>query len=148
MGDVQILAGHRPRPPLKKPVWIIVLVCLVSMFLICAYVYPPRGSAACYMLSSRGCKALSDWLPPDPAREFTDEEMASRVVIKDILNTPPLQTKNPKIAFMFLSPGSLPFEKLWDKFFQVSFHIYSLYLYLLASQAFVPSKIDSLSLWL
>ncbi|KAK3435419.1 glycosyltransferase BC10 [Eucalyptus grandis] len=118
MGDVQILAGHRSRPPLKKPVWIIVLVCLVSMFLICAYVYPPRGSAACYMLSSRGCKALSDWLPPDPAREYTDEEMASRVVIKDILNTPPHESKNPKIAFMFLSPGSLPFEKLWDKFFQ------------------------------
>jgi len=27
--------------------------------------------------------------------------------------------QNPKIAFMFLTPGSLPFEKLWYNFFQV-----------------------------
>lgn len=31
---------------------------------------------------------------------------------------PPADTKNQKIAFMFLSKGSLPFEMLWDKFFQ------------------------------
>ncbi|KAI4380571.1 hypothetical protein MLD38_006748 [Melastoma candidum] len=117
MGDVPILPSSRNRPPLKKPIWILVLVCLVSIFLICAYVYPPQGSGACYMLSSRGCKALSDWLPPS-VREYSDEEVASRVVIKDILSIPPTQSKNPKIAFMFLSTGSLPFEKLWDKFFQ------------------------------
>ncbi|MED6132818.1 hypothetical protein PIB30_022461 [Stylosanthes scabra] len=33
------------------------------------------------------------------------------------MNVPSL-SKNPKIAFMFLTPGSLPFERLWDKFFQ------------------------------
>ncbi|KAK9269585.1 hypothetical protein L1049_001361 [Liquidambar formosana] len=118
MGDMQILPGPRHRPPLKRPMWIIVLVSLVSMFLICAYVYPLQSSAACYVFSSRGCKALSDWLPPAPAREYTDEEIASHVVIRDILNSPPVPSKNSKIAFMFLSLGSLPFEKLWDKFFQ------------------------------
>ncbi|KAI3691225.1 hypothetical protein L2E82_49458 [Cichorium intybus] len=60
---------------------------------------------------------LDCWLP-HPSRQLTDEEIASRVVINNILNAPSIETKNPKIAFMFLSPGSLPFERLWDKFFQ------------------------------
>ncbi|KAM0985854.1 hypothetical protein ACFX13_013299 [Malus domestica] len=116
MGDMQILPGARHRPPLKRPVWIIVLVSLVSIFVICAFLYPPQSNAACYIFSSRGCKAISDWLPPAPARQFTDDEIASRVVIRDILSAPPIQSKNPKIAFMFLTPSALPFEKLWDKF--------------------------------
>ncbi|EHA8589817.1 putative glycosyltransferase BC10 [Cocos nucifera] len=52
-----------------------------------------------------------------PARILTDDEMASRVVMKDILSMPLVPSKNPKIAFMFLTPGSLPFERLWEKFF-------------------------------
>ncbi|KAJ7955825.1 Core-2/I-branching beta-1,6-N-acetylglucosaminyltransferase family protein [Quillaja saponaria] len=118
MSDMQILPGSRHRPPLKRPMWIIVLLSLLCVFLICAYIYPPQSSSACYVFSSRGCHVLSDWLPPAPARVYTDEEMASRVVIKDILNTSPTHSNSPKVAFMFLSPGSLPFEKLWDKFFQ------------------------------
>lgn len=122
MGDMQIMRGQRHRAPLRRPVWIIALVSLVSMMLICAYVYPSsKRYSACYVFSSRGCKAFTHWLPPSPAREFTDQEMASRVVIKEILTMHPPQSKNQKIAFMFLTPGSLPFEKLWDKFFQVSF---------------------------
>ncbi|KAJ1378225.1 Glycosyl transferase, family 14, partial [Sesbania bispinosa] len=118
MGDVHILPGSRHRPPMKKPMWIIVLALFVCVFLICAYIYPPKSSTACYVFSSKGCKAIADWLPPVPAREYTDDEIASHAVIRDILNTPPALSKNPKIAFMFLTPGSLPFEKLWDKFFQ------------------------------
>ncbi|CAL1415123.1 unnamed protein product [Linum trigynum] len=117
MGDVQIFPGPRHRAPLKRPVWIIVLVCMVSLFLVCAYVYPPQSGTACYLFSSRGCKALSDWLPPAPAREFTDSEIASQVVIREILRSPPVKSKTSKIAFMFLTPGQLPFEKLWEKFF-------------------------------
>ncbi|XP_059634621.1 glycosyltransferase BC10-like isoform X2 [Cornus florida] len=117
MKDMQILHAPRQRSHLKKPTWIIILVSLVSIFLICAYIYPPQNSAACYVFSSNGCKAFSNWLPPAPTREHTDEEIASRVVIRDILNTPTIESKNPKIAFMFLSQGTLPFEKLWDKFF-------------------------------
>ncbi|XAR63735.1 hypothetical protein NMG60_11023778 [Bertholletia excelsa] len=117
MKDMQIFPMPRHRAHLKKPTWIIVLVSMVAMFLICAYIYPPQNSAACYLLSSSGCNSFSNWLPPAPAREFTDNEIASRVVTQDILRTPPLQTKNSKIAFLFLTPGSLPFEKLWDMFF-------------------------------
>ncbi|KAJ8459453.1 hypothetical protein OPV22_032379 [Ensete ventricosum] len=51
------------------------------------------------------------------ARELTDDEFASRVVIKNILSMPLVWPKHPKIAFMFLTPGSLPFEKLWETFF-------------------------------
>ncbi|KAK9097732.1 hypothetical protein Syun_024777 [Stephania yunnanensis] len=113
-----IMPAPRHRPPLKRPMWIIVLVSMVSLMLIGAYVYPPRSYAACYIFSSDGCKSISNWLPPAPAREFTDDEIAARVVIRDILQRPPLHSKNPKIAFMFLTPGTLPFERLWDRFFQ------------------------------
>lgn len=115
--SMQFLPVHRHRPASKRPVWIIVLICLVSFFLICGYVYPPHNASACYVFSSRGCKALTDWLPPTSRREYTDEEMASQAVIEEILRTPLPPTKTPKIAFMFLTPGKLPFEKLWDKFF-------------------------------
>lgn len=117
MSEMQMLSGPRHRPPLKKPLWIIVLVLFVCLFLICAYIYPTSSGSACYVFSSKGCKVFADWLPP-PEREYTDEEIASRAVIHDILNAPHVLPKNPKIAFMFLTPGSLPFEKLWDRFFQ------------------------------
>ncbi|KAG6388994.1 hypothetical protein SASPL_150431 [Salvia splendens] len=117
MKDI-IMPAPRLRGPLRKPTWIIVLVSLVSLFLICAYVYPPQNSAACYVFSSRGCKGMPSWLPPSPIRELTDEEIAARVVIRDILDMPPAIQTTPKIAFLFLTPGALPFEKLWDKFFQ------------------------------
>ncbi|KAK4414865.1 Glycosyltransferase BC10 [Sesamum alatum] len=116
--DAPILPMPRQRGQLKKPTWIIVLVSLVSFFLVCAYVYPPHNSAACYVFSSHGCKALKSWLPPKPARELTDDEIASRIVIKEMLKMPPSISVNPKIAFLFLTPGALPFERLWDKFFQ------------------------------
>uniref|UniRef100_A0A9I9DF37 Glycosyl transferase, family 14 n=1 Tax=Cucumis melo TaxID=3656 RepID=A0A9I9DF37_CUCME len=115
--EMQILPGPRHRTHMKKPLWIIVLVSFIIVFLICAYMYPPQTSGACYIFSSGGCKVITDWLPPAPARELTDEEVSSHVVIREILNSPIIPSKTPKIAFMFLTPGSLPFEKLWDKFF-------------------------------
>lgn len=118
MKGMQLLPVPRQRGKLKRPTWIIVMVSLVSLFLVCAYVYPSSNSSACSFFSSRGCKAIKNWLPPSPTRELTDEEIASRVVIRDILNMPPKISANPKIAFMFLTPGALPFEMLWDKFFQ------------------------------
>ena len=115
--------GSRQRPNLKRPTWIIVLVSLVSIFLIAALVYPPRRSVACSLFSSSGCAMIKEQ-PYVPSRELTDDETAARVVFREILNSPPVQSKTPKIAFMFLTPGPLPFEKLWDKFFQV--RLYSL----------------------
>ncbi|KAF6149995.1 hypothetical protein GIB67_029360 [Kingdonia uniflora] len=129
IGDFQIMPAPRHRPPLKRPMWIIVLISFVSIFLIGAYIYPPKSYTACYIFSSGACKSISDWLPPAPEREFTDEEIAARVVIRDILKTPPLQSTNPKIAFMFLTPGSLPFETLWDKFFRGHDERFSVYVH-------------------
>ncbi|XP_075517485.1 glycosyltransferase BC10-like isoform X2 [Primulina tabacum] len=119
MKDLQILYAPRQRGHLKKPKWIIILISLVSLFLVCTYVYPPQSFSACYIFSSHGCKALQSWLPPAPTRELTDDEIASQVVIRDILNLASNMSANPKISFLFLTPGALPFEKLWDKFFQV-----------------------------
>uniref|UniRef100_A0A6N2N0S3 Uncharacterized protein n=1 Tax=Salix viminalis TaxID=40686 RepID=A0A6N2N0S3_SALVM len=119
----------RHRPPLKRPTWIIVLVSMVSLFLVCAYIYPPQSRNACYVFSSRGCQVLTDWLPPAPARELTDEEIASRVVIREILSASFTPTKKAKIAFMFLTPGPLPFEKLWDKFFSGHEDRFSVYVH-------------------
>lgn len=121
MKDFHVLPGPRRQGQNKKPTWIIVLVSLVCLFLVCAYVYPPHSSGACYMFTSHGCKAvIQNWLPP-PERALTDEEVASRVVVRDILNMPPTKAATPKVAFLFLTPGALPFEKLWDKFFQVRY---------------------------
>ncbi|XP_059637545.1 glycosyltransferase BC10-like [Cornus florida] len=116
MKDMQGLSAPRQRSHLKKPMWIIFLISLITVFLICAYVYPPQNSGACYVFYSNGCKSISDWLPPAPLREYNDAELASHAVIRDILDMPPIKSENPKIAFMFLIPGSLPFENLWDKF--------------------------------
>ncbi|KAL5699495.1 hypothetical protein ACHQM5_030388 [Ranunculus cassubicifolius] len=123
-----IMPTPRHRPPLKRPMWILVLISLVSFLLIGAYVYPPRRYAACYIFSSGGCQTL-EWIPPAPLRDLTDDEMATRVVIQNILLTPPIQSKNPKIAFMFLTPGTLPFEKLWDKFFRGHDERFSIYIH-------------------
>ncbi|CAN1811303.1 Glycosyltransferase BC10 [Linum perenne] len=128
MADLQIFPGHRHRAPSKSPIWIIFLVSMVSLFLLCAYIYAPRSSAACYIFSSRGCKALTDWLPP-PERELTDREIASRVITREFLSTPPVRSKTSKIAFMFLTPGQLPFEKLWDKFFRGHEENFSVYVH-------------------
>ncbi|XP_039119580.1 glycosyltransferase BC10-like [Dioscorea cayenensis subsp. rotundata] len=129
IGNGHIMPGPRHRSQSKKPMWIIVLVSLVCLSLIGAYVYPPRRFSACYFLSSSVCSPFMDWLPPAPARIFTDEEIAARVVFQDILSMPSVQSKNAKIAFMFLTPGSLPFEKLWEKFFLGHEDRYSIYVH-------------------
>lgn len=117
---MQSLPGARHRALTRKSIWIIAVFSLITMLVIGAYMFPHRSRAACYMFSSRGCKGLTDWLPPS-VREFSDDEIASRVVIREILNSPRVIKKSSKIAFMFLTPGTLPFEKLWDLFFQVDF---------------------------
>ncbi|XP_057516533.1 glycosyltransferase BC10-like [Amaranthus tricolor] len=107
----------RQRPHIKRPVWIIVTVSMVCFFLIAAYVSPFRHSAPCSIFSSRGCLIYAEE-ESSQTRELTDDEIYSRVVIREVLKAPLVESKNPKIAFMFLTPGSLPFERLWDKFFQ------------------------------
>ncbi|GMY17770.1 glycosyltransferase BC10-like [Fagus crenata] len=126
--DIIIMFGSRQRSHLKRPTWIIGLVSMVSIFLIGAFVYPPRSSVACYLFSSSGCPVFEQHSYV-PSRELTDDETAARVVFREILKTPPIQSKNPKIAFMFLTPGPLPFEKLWDKFFRGHEDRFSVYVH-------------------
>ncbi|KAK8295555.1 hypothetical protein V6Z11_D05G068000 [Gossypium hirsutum] len=114
--DFRIMSGLRKRPHLKRPLWIIILVTFVIIFLITAYVSPLSSSTACYFFSSGDCTLYQS--PSFPPRELSDEETISQVVIKEILNTPPIQSADSKIAFLFLTPGTLPFELLWDKFFR------------------------------
>lgn len=124
MGETQkILQGPRHHhTSLKKPLWVVLTVSVTSMLLICTHMYPRLGkSSSCHGLySTRGCQdSLSAWLPVH-VRKFTDEEIAARAVVRDILRTPPFINENSKIAFLFLTPGTLPFEKLWDEFFKVT----------------------------
>ncbi|KAL5558277.1 hypothetical protein UlMin_034488 [Ulmus minor] len=111
------VSRHRLHSSKRTPTWILLLVAFVTMFLIATYVFPPRSSDSCFPFAKSGCGALFQKPLFVPTRELTDSETASEVVIQEILRMPPVHTKNPKIAFMFLTPGSLPFEKLWDKFF-------------------------------
>ncbi|GAB2224920.1 hypothetical protein Droror1_Dr00005700 [Drosera rotundifolia] len=147
---LQVIPGHhRPIQPSKGPLWIIVLLCLVCVFLISGYVYPLQGSSACLLFSSRGCKVLADWLPPITRRDYTDAEIASQVVIWEILNSPSRQPETPKIAFMFLTLGPLPFQRLWELFFQGHEGKFSVYVHasqektVYESQYFVDRDIRS-----
>ena len=132
--------------------WIIILVSyLVIIFLIAALlVNLPRSAGECSLFPSRGCAitAMFKQHPYVPSREFTDDEVAARVAFKEILKTPPAQSKTPKIAFMFLTPGSLPFEKFWEKFFRVrlsSFLTISL-LFVVPFMHVVPELVSSNSI--
>ncbi|XP_048540591.1 glycosyltransferase BC10-like isoform X2 [Triticum urartu] len=124
-----VMPPARHRPAAKRPMWIIVLLCLVCVVLIGAYVYPPRHYSQCYLSASSVCTPFKDWLPSIGRREKTDDEIISAAVIRDILGMPMSTSKNPKIAFMFLTPGSLPFEKLWEKFLQGHEGRYSIYVH-------------------
>jgi hypothetical protein len=113
------MAPQRHRAAAKKPTWIIMLISMVCFILIGTYVYPPRHYSQCYLFGSSVCTPFKDWLPTMGRRERTDEEIISSVVIRDILAMPMLVSRNPKIALMFLTPGSLPFEKFWERFLEV-----------------------------
>ena len=113
MGEAQkTFQVPRHHTSLKKPLWVVLTVSVISMLLISTHMFPQQGKRS-------SSDALSAWLPAH-VRKHTDEEIAARVVVRDILKTPPSITENSKIAFLFLTPGTLPFEKLWDEFFKVT----------------------------
>jgi len=109
----------RQRTSPKRRVWILVIASFIAIAIAWAYLYPPPHYKS----------PMRDWLPAEPARELTDEERASRVVFRQILTTPPVQSKSSKIAFMFLTPGTLPFERLWEKFFESHDGKYTIYVH-------------------
>ncbi|KAJ1420137.1 Glycosyl transferase, family 14 [Sesbania bispinosa] len=128
--NLVMMVGSRKKS-LKRPTWIIVLVSVVCLVMITAYVYPSTNPARCFFLSSRsrGCRTYDLHPYAYFSRELTDEEIESRIVIKELLKSLPLHTKNPKVAFLFLTPGSLPFEKLWHMFFQGHEGKFSIYIH-------------------
>lgn len=117
------MPGSRQRPYLKPSLDTVILVSLVSLFLFSAYVYPSRATLLCYIFSSGCVNGAFEQPLPVAYRELTDEETAAQVIMKEILKKPLAQSKNPKIAFMFLTPGPLPLEKLWHKFFDVRVNV-------------------------
>ncbi|PKA52906.1 hypothetical protein AXF42_Ash001887 [Apostasia shenzhenica] len=119
----------RTKASSRRPLWIIVLVPLVCVSLTVAYIFSPQHYSSCYFFASSVCNPFKDWLPPINSRVLTDEEIASRVVFRDILSAPLVKAKQPKVAFMFLTPGSLPFEMLWEKFFMGHEGKYSIYVH-------------------
>ena len=112
------IMAPRNRASSRRPLWIIILIAFVCAVAIGAYLYTPRHYTACYLVPSEACNSRP---PPEPVRVYTDDEIAARAIMRDIIRARPVQSKNPKIAFMFLTPSSLPFEKLWEKFFMVWF---------------------------
>uniref|UniRef100_A0A0E0LF98 Uncharacterized protein n=1 Tax=Oryza punctata TaxID=4537 RepID=A0A0E0LF98_ORYPU len=120
------IMAPRNRSSARRPLWIVILIAFVCAVGIAAYLYTPQHYTPCYLVSSNSCSSRP---PPEPARVYTDDEIAARVVIRDIILAQPVQSKNPKIAFMFLTPSSLPFEKLWEKFFMGHEDRYTIYVH-------------------
>ncbi|XP_062229722.1 glycosyltransferase BC10-like isoform X1 [Phragmites australis] len=116
----------RSRSSSRRPLWIIILIAFVCAVVTGAYLYTPQHYTACYLVSSDACSSQP---PPEPARVYTDAEIAARAIMRDIIRARPVQSKNPKIAFMFLTPSSLPFEKLWEKFFMGHEDRYTIYVH-------------------
>ncbi|CAN8326760.1 unnamed protein product [Cochlearia groenlandica] len=122
------MSESRQRPPFKGPRWIITLVVLVTIFVITALVYHPRNYVACYMFSGPGCPLNQQFLFV-PSRELSDTEAAAQVVTNELMNLPEYKPFNAKIAFMFLTPGTLPFEPLWEMFLRGHESKYSIYVH-------------------
>ncbi|CAL5030166.1 unnamed protein product [Urochloa decumbens] len=117
--DMKAVSLPRLRTSPKRHAWILVIASFIAIVIVWAYLYPPP----------RYTSPIRDWLPAEPARELTDEERASRVVFRQILTTPIVRSKSSKIAFMFLTPGTLPFERLWEKFFEGHEGRYTIYVH-------------------
>jgi hypothetical protein len=54
-----------------------------------------------------------------PVRNFSDGELSTFVLAKDLLTLPLARAGNTRVAFMFLTAAHFPFEKLWERFFKV-----------------------------
>lgn len=99
--------------------WLLILFSIISLLLV--FAHEKRTACYIYDYNSKGCESFSKLILPvdESVRDYKDEVFASRVVTTNILNGPLVPSNSPKIAFLFLTPGPLPLQLLWDKFFQV-----------------------------
>ena len=97
------------------------LLSLSALLLTSTNIRAPVYMNPCDLFGGKVCIDSLFQPPIPPPRALTDEELAMQVLAKDLLldRTTPSNQK-PKIAFMFLTAGPLPFEALWEKFFEVS----------------------------
>ncbi|KAG6550314.1 hypothetical protein Mapa_008277 [Marchantia paleacea] len=116
--------------------WFGMLVSIGSIFTVVAYflyLHP------CEFFGPELCQTRGPANPP-PAilkRTFTDAEVAAHAVAKDVLarhshGRPPLS----KIAFMFMTPGHLPFESIWHEFFKGHEGFFTVYVHASESSNF------------
>ncbi|XP_044464848.1 glycosyltransferase BC10-like isoform X1 [Mangifera indica] len=98
--------------------WLLILFSIISLLLV--FAYEKRTACHLYDYNSKGCESFLKLILPvdESVRDYKDEVFASRVVTTNILNGPLVPSNSPKIAFLFLTPGPLPLQLLWDKFFQ------------------------------
>ncbi|KAH9306684.1 hypothetical protein KI387_011088, partial [Taxus chinensis] len=122
----------RSRAGARRPLWVGALVGMVCLSILGAYIYSPT------LLKVKVCPAfcgggpvplLRPPPPPPPPTIMSDREMAARIVAQDILKMPLNLTKMRKIAFMFLTPGPLPFDMLWEEFFKGHEGKYTVYVH-------------------
>lgn len=88
-----------------------------------------RNMNPCDLFGAKVCPD-SMFSQAPPSRPLTDDELATRVLAQDILSEPPKLAVKPKIAFMFLTAGNLPFERVWEKFFEVCLASYTLHFHM------------------
>lgn len=113
----------RIRFSARRPLWVVALIIMVCLSILGAYIYPPTllKVKVCPAFCGGGRFEALSRTPPSPApppRIFSEAEIATRVVAADILRMPSNSIMMPKIAFLFLTPGPLPFERLWEEFFR------------------------------
>ncbi|XP_072965350.1 glycosyltransferase BC10-like [Typha angustifolia] len=77
----------------------------------------------------RGRVGLKEFVqPPKAMHDMTDDELLWRASMVPRIERPPTALV-PKVAFLFLAKGGLPFAPLWEKFFKGHEGLYSIYVH-------------------
>ncbi|XP_031091177.1 glycosyltransferase BC10-like [Ipomoea triloba] len=103
----------------------------------------PKGGTWLHTCS-REIGGLEDWIlpPSNLAHNLNDTELFWRATFVPRITSYPFSRK-PKIAFMYLTMGSLPLAPLWERFFNGSEGLYSIYIHSLPSYTpdYKPSSV-------
>ncbi|KAJ4959775.1 hypothetical protein NE237_019685 [Protea cynaroides] len=87
---------------------------------------PPPAPVA---LQPKKRVGLTDYLkPPETMHDLYEEELLWRASMAPRIDNFPYE-RIPKVAFMFLVRGPLPFAPLWEKFFKGNDGLYSIYVH-------------------